>query len=161
MIKVLIGFGFGLSLVGCSVDGQNSVTYEKYRAPKSIQIKTETIKKANVVKYKMDVMRSIRGDITELTLKDGFWHYRVRGRDVSNQKLSSARFTYVKKVGSIGDFVYALIKDGKAEEIYMVREANYQHRHVKKSRKIKKINKHKVGKRHQILAVPEVESISL
>ncbi len=173
MKQVWISFFVVLVFIGCTSSGQNSVTYEVYKPPKSVQQTPKSIPKAQkeqkeqkVFAYEeaMPTTGSIKGNVTELVFSEGLWHYEIKSRDTSNQKLSMAKFTHTKKVAKQGDFVYAIIKNGRLKEIYLIKKANYRAKPVKKTHKKIKQHKpkaHKRTKKQQVLDVPTVESISL
>ena len=156
MIRVLIGFFIVSVFIGCTTN-KNNVTYEEYKPQKSI-------KEAVTIKKEMPTSGSIKGSITELTFSEGFWNYEVKSTDTTNQKLSMAKFSHVKKVAKKGDFVYVIIENGKLKEIYLIKKANYKTRTVKKNHKKKKQHKpntFKRTKKYQVIGVPTVESILL
>jgi len=98
------------------------------------------------------------------------WIYYIKGTDLSNGKLNSAKVYAIKKSGHINDFVYAIIKDGYIKSIYIYKSSkNYT---LKKKRKIIRKNKkkkiiHKIYKkspktmhRKQIISAPKVQTVT-
>ena len=163
MIRVLIGFLIAFVFVGCTTTNQQSVTYEEYKPQKSVK-KTFSKQKKMIIKKEIPTSGSIKGHVTELTFSEGFWNYEIKSKDTSNQKLSVAKFIHLKKVAKKGDFVYAIIKNGKLKEIYLIKKANYKSKTIKKTYKKKRQYKPKTFKRtkkHQSIGVPTVESILL
>ena len=163
MIRVLIGFFIASIFVGCTTANQNNVTYEEYKPQKS-EKQVSSKKEVATIKKEVPVSGSIKGNVTELTFSEDFWNYEVKSKDTSNQKLSMAKFTHVKKVAKKGDFVYVIMENGKLKEIYLIKKANYKSKTIKKTHKKKKQYKPKTYKRtkkHQSIGVPTEESILL
>jgi len=165
MIRVLIGFFIVFIISGCTTSKQSSVVYEEYKptqTQKPLHVKEVTAK--IVPKQIMPTSGSIKGSISKLIHSDGSWNYEVKSTDTSNRKLSHAKFTHPKKLASKGDFVYAIINDGKLKEIYLIKKANYKSKAINKRYKTKTVQKTKADKRtkkHQRISIPTVEAISL
>ena len=165
MTRILIGFFVVFIMLGCTTTQKSSVVYEEYKPAqiqKPLHVKEVTVK--TVPKQVLPTSGIIKGSISKLMHSDGLWNYEVKSKDTSNQKLSHAKFTHPKKLASKGDFVYAIINDGKLKEIYLIKKANYKSKATKKRYKTKTVQKTKADKRtkkHQRLSVPIVESISL
>ncbi len=155
MLRVIMGFFVVFLFIGCSLTKQSQVIYEEY-------ISNKTMKQVKLKKDKNGLINgSIKGNVTELNHTQGLWNYEVKSNDTRNQKLSYANFTHTKKVAKKGDFVYAIIKNGKLKEIYLIKKANYQRKVNKKNKKRPKIKVYKRAEKHQVLSIPTVESISL
>lgn len=163
MIRALISFFIVLVFVGCTTTNKSSVTYEKYKPHKS-QKALPIKEKQQVIKKELPINGAIRGNVTKLTFSEGVWNYEVKSNDTTNQKLSIAKFTSSNQVAKKGDLVYAVIKNDRLKEIFLIKKANFKRKAAKKiTKKTKKYNPkgHKRTKKYQVLGVPTVESISL
>ena len=163
MIRVSISFFIALVFLGCTTANKSSVIYEEYKPHKSPE-ETTIKEKKQVIKKILPTNGTIKGNVTKLTFSEGFWHYEVKSNDITNQKLSVAKFISSEKVAKKGDFVYAIIKNDRLKEIFLIKKANYKREVIKKTTKKKKKyqpKKHKRTKKYQVLGVPTVESISL
>ncbi|WP_024955306.1 hypothetical protein [Sulfurospirillum arcachonense] len=162
MIRVIIYFIVVFILTGC-MGTEPVVTYEKYENSNNIsQEQTE----AQKVYIGEKVTGVIKGRITQLAYNGSknIWEYEAKSNDSSNHKLLNAHFTYNKKMAKRGDFVYAIIKNGKLEELFLIKKGNYKQkkpRYVKKRKKVNSEIIHKRTKKRQILGVPTSESILL
>ena len=156
MIKVIITLFIALFYVGCSSTNQSNITYEKYKPQKKV-LKNTQQKAAIVPKQITSNSGAIKGEVTKLYYANGLWNYEVKGKDTSNQKLPYAKFTHKKKIAKQGSYVYAIIKNGKLDELFLLEKANFKQ---KKPKKRQQKNK-KRTKRRQILSVPTTQSISL
>lgn len=163
MFKIITTILIGSIFVGCSTTNQSSITYEKYKPNK--EVKPLHVKKTKAIKVSdSTISGTIKGNITKLKYTKKAWHYRVESTDTSNNKLSLADFSHTKKVASDGDLVYAIIKDGKLKEIFLIKKANYKKKKIKqKHTKPKKseVKTYKRTKKRQVLGVPSSEKISL
>jgi len=167
MIRLIICCLLGAFFIGCATTETSDVTYEEYKPKKTITQQTKKEKKeilTEVQKKEMPSSGSIKGSVITLKKSGHLWYYVVEGKDTSHNKLSYAKFTNTKKVANKGDFVYAIIDNGRLKEIYLIKKANYKRKITKKAFKKKKqyiSKKHIRTKKQQVLGVPTVESISL
>jgi len=171
MIRLIAYCLIGLFFLGCASTETNKVTYEEYKPVKKrvhtkMPKKTESnIEKKEKIKVKKTALNgNIKGKIISLVKADEIWHYEVKSDDISNNKLSYAKFSSPKKLAKKGDFVYAVIETGKLKEIYLIKKANYKRKIVKKTDVTKRQYKPKTYKRtkkHQSIGVPVEESIEL
>ena len=174
MFRVIASFFLVLFVVGCGSTQPDTVTYETYTPTKSetkayVKSKKVAPKQQKIVvlpKKTIPKSGSIKGNITKLIYTNGLWQYEVKGLDTSNNKLPYAKFTHKKKLAQSGDFVYAIVKDSKLQELFLIKRANFKKKEIKKIKKHKKVQKKRVKKsnrtrKKQIIGVPTTESISL
>ena len=160
MIRFVIGFFVLCVFVGCTSTKQENIVYEEYKPSLHVTAK-KTVKEKN---YSDGI---VKGHIAELVYKKGLWSYVVHSTDTANKKLSIAKFTDRKKVAKKGDLVYAIIKNGKLKELFLLEKGNYKHKktakRIKKVKKTKKVKKkmYKQTRKHHLIGVPTTESISL
>jgi len=165
MLRVFVGALLFLLFTGCSITDKRNVSYEVYKHKKIQKPLPEQKKIVLETKYKLPISGSIKGNITELSFSNEIWSYVVKGSDTTNQKLSIAKFFHNERLAKKGDFIYAIIKNGKLKELFLLKKANFKKskkikKNQKKSKKIKK-RTYKKSKKHQIIGVPTEESISL
>ena len=163
MSKIIMSFLIGLIFIGCSSAKQSSITYEKYEPRKEVQI--VHVKKTKVLKTnKLPISGFIKGHITSLKHNKGIWIYKIKSIDVSNKKLPMVKFSDTKKLAKKGDLVYAIIKNGKLKELFLIGKGDLKVKKLEKMYKKIEKNKSKTYKRtkkRQILGVPSSEKIDL
>jgi len=173
MTKIILGFSLVFIFIGCTTTQQNPIVYEQYQ-PKVLHAKKQknvTLTEQSVYPnsdYKKRVKKAangtIKGTITNLVYRGGIWHYTVKGADTSNHKLAYAEFKSRQKYANKRDLIYAIIKDGIAKEMFLVKKANYKKKIVKKNslkKEVKQTVPHKRTKKRQVLQVPTSERINL
>jgi len=166
MIKVIIYCLIGSLFIGCASTKNNEIVYEKYK-PKSksqyIQVKKTSLTKV-YVDQKIDnfFTGSIKGKIVKIAKNGKVWNYEVKGEDLTNNKLPYAKFFSTKKIAKNGDLVYAIISNNELQEFYLIKKSNIKRKSIKYKKKKHKVKKTvKRIKKHQVIGVPTVESISL
>ncbi|MBE0492390.1 MAG: hypothetical protein IBX44_09055 [Sulfurospirillum sp.] len=101
--------------------------------------------------------------------KTGLWLHEVHANDTANGKLSFARFYDAKRVASVGEKIYAIIKEEKLQEFYLLARAKIITKEPKKQEKPKiaqekktqKPQKRTKAKKNPQFAVPQSEMITL
>jgi len=175
--RVIVGFFLVFMFAGCVSTQKNSVVYEEYKVqkkskplhvePKTQKKSKQIVKKIEIKKHDIFLSGNIKGSITNLAKNKNLWVYEVKSNDTSNHKLAYAKFTHIKKLANLGDFVYATIKNNKLKEIFLIKKANYKKKTKKFHKKTKKIYKnrpkktYKQTKKHTAIGVPTVEFIKL
>ncbi len=165
MIKLVVYCLIGVFFIGCASTKTDEVVYQEYKPKKSIvntQVHIEK-KKVSLVKN-ITISGSIKGEVVNVVKVNTLWKYEVKSEDTSNYKLSYAKFTSPNRVAKKGDFVYAVIKNDILKELYLIKKANFKTKNINKIYKKKKSVKVKAVKRvkkHQMIGIPTVESISL
>jgi hypothetical protein len=165
MMKLVIYCLLGVFFIGCASTKTNKVVYEEYK-PQKITTPTQVYaeKKKKDIVENIPISGMVKGKVVKVVKINTLWKYEVKGEDISNHKLSYAKFTSSNIVAKKGDFVYAVIKDGILQEIYLIKKANFKTKEtikIYKKKKIVKVKSVKRVKKHQIIGVPTVESISL
>ena len=163
MIRLIIGCLLGVFFIGCTSTNTSMVTYEEYKPKKNIVQETKRDKIeifSKVEKKETQISGSIKGSVITLKKSGNLWYYEIKSENTSNNKLSSVKFKNTKKVANKGDFVYAIIDNGRLKDIYLIKKANYK-RKIVKNKKQHISKKYKRTKKQQVLGVPTVESISL
>lgn len=111
----------------------------------------------------------IRGVIAqqEYQQEANVWRYAVKAIDVANDKLDVATFIHTKSIHDVGDLVYVIIKEGRLQEIYLIKK-QYQKTdvvplHVEKAPKVvqKKVAKRTKARKTPWIDVPKEEKILL
>jgi len=155
MIRVMICCVIASIFVGCASTKSSNITYEEYKPQKST-------KQLHVKEKKefLPINGIVKGNVVVHTYDKDLWNYEVEGKDTNNQKLSYAKFTHTKSVAKKGDYVYAVIKNGKLKELFLIERANYKQKHTKKIKR-DKTKTYKRTKRRQVLSVPTTQSITL
>jgi hypothetical protein len=102
--------------------------------------------------------------------KRNSWIYYIKGTDLSNGKLNSAKVYGIKKLAHINDFVYAIIKNGYIKSIYIYKSSKSyilkKKKKIIKKRKQKKITPKihrqspKKRQRKQVISAPVSETIT-
>ncbi len=165
MVRLVVYCLIGLFFIGCASTKTDKVVYEEYKPKKSIVNTQVHIKKEKVSLVKNTAISgSIKGKVVKVVKVNSVWKYEVKSKDTSNHKLSYAKFTSPNRVANKGDFIYAVIKNNILKEIYLIKKANFKTKNINKIYKKKKRVKIKAVKRvkkHQMIGVPTVESISL
>lgn len=165
MYKIVISFLGLLIMQGCSTTTNSNIVYEKY-TPNQIQ-KQQKIETIDIKEVQSVTTGSIKGYISSLVFIKGFWEYEVKSSDLSNKKLSQAQFKDPKKLAKEGDFVYAVLENGRVKDFYLIEKANIVKKKVTKVKTLtnKSTNtvkkKYKRTKKRHIIDVPVSENISL
>jgi PBP1b-binding outer membrane lipoprotein LpoB len=160
MKKTVIGLCIAFFYVGCSSTNQSNITYEEYK-PKKHTVKPTTVKQNKPIsKQTVPTSGIIKGKVTKLFYANGLWHYEVVSQDTSNNKLPFIKFTHSKSLAKKGDYVYAIVKNSKLSELFLLQKANIQQKKPIKTKKTK-VKTHNKKNRKQILSVPTTESIAL
>ena len=166
MIKIVIYAFIGLSLGGCVVQ-QTPQAAMSQKSVEHTQVFTQKEPAQNASMSALNGM--IRGVIME-QIFDGdkqVWIHEIKAVDAANDKLQSATFVHDKRVHDKGDLVYAIFKEGKLHEIYLIKAAYHrsplQPVVVKKPSVTleKKVQKRTKSRQTPWISVPKEESISL
>jgi hypothetical protein len=157
MRKEIVFFVFvGLVLCGCA-----QTTYIPYEQP--------IIQEIPQVKESLHVKTSgiIKGDIKSLYFdaSQNLWFYEVVSVDTANGKLPYLKFSASKMIAKKGDKIYAVVKEEKLVEYFLIDAPNllttpareYQNEKVEQN----KTHKRTKARKTPWIEVPKSESIDL
>ncbi|MBE0496432.1 MAG: hypothetical protein IBX45_08490 [Campylobacterales bacterium] len=158
-MRMILGLVLVVFLSGC---GFQKATFfeEKVRVvnPSSVSVAQQEVPKVATAPahgYIKGIIRKVTQDA-----QSGLWQYEVEGTDMSNAKLSEARFTHTAPLAGVGALVYAHIGQGKLVQLYALEGAPVPQFASQTPKKVPQ----KTPKRtldRQVFSVPQSEVITL